>query len=259
MSHFQNGSTICMAIFRPPPGLHLSLSIQLTSSGKSMESACQLFIKQSSRTSESTDMKTNTWTDSSLIQDEREKSEHIPKQRQAHISVVRLINTGNNIRSKLISSNKFFTPPPSPQPLYHIPNPSTPTFTMHFSSLSLAAATLLITQAAATCYSGGGTWGNDAQKNDARNKINDWCRTYGNANYGSGVQAKSCVDYSNGKIMLRIKNGAGSTKFLDYSGCTSTLYPFLVDCNYGGYNDGGSGWRGRYVAWLSCVFLTGLC
>ncbi|KAH7122571.1 hypothetical protein B0J11DRAFT_569363 [Dendryphion nanum] len=123
---------------------------------------------------------------------------------------------------------------------------------MHIPTFSLLTSTLLIAQTTATCYSSGGSWGNDAQKNDARVKIQDWCRIYGEANYGSGVQAKSCVSYSNGKIMFRIKNGASGTRYLDFSSCTATLYPFLLDCANGGYNDGGSGWRGRADPGTGC-------
>ncbi|KAF2647341.1 hypothetical protein K491DRAFT_784787 [Lophiostoma macrostomum CBS 122681] len=125
---------------------------------------------------------------------------------------------------------------------------------MHFTKLALITAAISVSQVAAglTCYDSGSTWGSDAQKNDAKQKGYDWCATYGDANYGSGSQAKSCVSYSGGKIMFRMKNGASTTQYLDKTQCGAMLLNYILTCPKGGYDDTTDGWRPRADPGIGC-------
>ncbi|KAH7124183.1 hypothetical protein B0J11DRAFT_580923 [Dendryphion nanum] len=130
---------------------------------------------------------------------------------------------------------------------------------MHLNSLLLVTSALTISQAAvaaaaepAYCYKTGGFWGTEDQNVEARRKAQEWCQTYGNAWYGPGIQAKSCVDYSNGKIMFRIKNGLDTVQYLAEDTCWLELFTYILDCNRGGMNDTWAGWRGRADPGTGC-------
>ena len=72
---------------------------------------------------------------------------------------------------------------------------------------SQASAEVLATleKRTVTCYTSGGYWGDQSQKDEANRLANDWCRVNAGRNYASGQQFKSCVSYSGGYIMFRMK------------------------------------------------------
>ncbi|PVH98535.1 hypothetical protein DM02DRAFT_630159 [Periconia macrospinosa] len=115
---------------------------------------------------------------------------------------------------------------------------------MLFTKLALVTAVLSVSQVAAEskCYDDGGSWSNI---NEAQQKTDSWCEAYGNANYGPGSQIKTCVPYSGGKIMIRMKNGAGTTQWLDKTQCQAMLLYFIYYCAHGGRDDSSPGWRPR--------------
>ncbi|PGH12633.1 hypothetical protein AJ79_04131 [Helicocarpus griseus UAMH5409] len=127
---------------------------------------------------------------------------------------------------------------------------------MHFTLLTLLTTALAISQqvsAAATlerrddakCYSGGGKWGNEDQKAEARTKARECCNEIGTVIVPTNTQLKRCVDYSNGKIQFRIKNGFGHDQTLNPVNCSVALNLFVYLCERGGYDDTSKGWRGR--------------